>query len=178
MIPMNKHVNIDEVINKATKVAIKEYDKEKRKEQKEKVFHNTRLLLLHYNDLKSHISNAIDDINKLKENELIESDFIDMSKTYDELYILSIKRSKTKTLIMVAHIDTALDTLKQKQIRLASYEKYLALEKYFIEEKTYEAIAEELNCGVATARRWVNEMINALGVLLFGIDGLKLDMIS
>ncbi|WP_241428215.1 helix-turn-helix domain-containing protein [Clostridium sp. DJ247] len=42
---------------------------------------------------------------------------------------------------------------------------------------TYEEIAETLNCGVNTPRRWINEMINELGVLLFGIDGLKLDIV-
>ena len=55
--------------------------------------------------------------------------------------------------------------------------KYQALESYYFNEETYENIAEKLNCGVITVRRWVNEMINELSILLFGIDGLKLDMI-
>ena len=171
-------INIDELAEKVAKKAIKEYDKERKQEQKKKVLFNTRLLLAHYNDLKGHLDKAIDDINKLKEHDLITSDFIDMSKEYDELYILSIKRSKIKTLIMVSHIDLAMETLKKKQKEQSSYEKYQALEKYYLKEKSYESIAEDLNCGVITARRWVNEMVNELGILLFGIDGLKLDMIS
>nr|WP_235694980.1 sigma-70 region 4 domain-containing protein [Clostridioides difficile] len=65
-------------------------------------------------------------------------------------------------------------TLKLRQERLHSYEKYRALELYYCDEKTYEEIAEILNCGVVTSRRWINEMVKELGVYLFGIDGLKL----
>lgn len=169
---VSKIINVDETINKAVKQAIKEYDKEKLQEQKKKVFHNTRLLLKHYNDLKSHVENAIDDVKRL-ENDL--EDLGDLDR--DELYILSIKKSKSKTLIMIAHIDMSMEILKQKQYKLCSSEKYEALRNYFIEEKTYEEIAELLNCGVVTARRWVNEMINELSIYLFGIDGLKLDVV-
>ena len=163
-----KGYNIDEVIKKATKEAIKEYDKEKREEEKKKVFHNTRLLLKHYNDLKTHVENAIDDVERL------ESDLLDINELdRDELYILSIKKSKSKTMIMIAHIDMALEQLEKKQYKLCSTEKYKALIMFFLEEKTYEEIAEQLNCGVNTPRRWVNEMISELSILLFGIDGLK-----
>lgn len=173
---MNKNkVNVDELISKAAKEAIKEYDKEKKQEQRKKVFHNTRLLLSHYNDLKSHVENAIDDINKLKNHEIRESDFLDADKSADELYILSIKRSKTKTLIMISHIDMALEILKQKQYKACSIEKYEALKMYYIDEMTYEDLQEYFKCGINTPRRWINEMVKELSILLFGIDGLKLD---
>ncbi|WP_139905628.1 helix-turn-helix domain-containing protein [Clostridium thermarum] len=169
---MKEKINIDETIKKATKEAIKEFDKEKREEQKKKVFHNTRLLLKHYNDLKSHVQNAIDDVNKLEEG---LEELGDLSS--DELYILSIKRSKAKTLIMIAHVDMAMALLQQKQTRLCSLEKYQALEYFYLDELTYEQIAERLNCNERTTRRWINEMLNELGVLLFGIDGLKMDAV-
>lgn len=163
-------INIKEVINIATKQAIKEYDKEKSKEQKKKVFHNTRLLLSHYNDLKNHVKNAIDDVNKL-ESGLIDTEELDR----DQLYILSIKKSKTKTLIMIAHIDCALETLGKKQYKVCTPEKFQALKMFYLDEFTYEEIQEKLCCGKNTPRRWINEMINELGILLFGIDGLKIE---
>lgn len=166
-------VNIDETIKKAAKEAIKEFDKEKREEKRKKVFHNTRLLLKHYNDLVSHVSNAIDDVNKL-EQDLEALGELDR----DELYILSIKKSKSKTLIMIAHIDMAMEILKKKQYKLCSPEKYKALELFYLEEKTYEEIAEELSCSPITSRRWINEMVNELSIHLFGLDGLKLDMVN
>jgi DNA-directed RNA polymerase specialized sigma subunit len=157
------------------KESIKEIVRELRKEEKEnkkrEVFHNTKLLLKHYNDLKSHIANSISDIEDVK------SDYDDLlCLDIEDLYILSIKRSKAKTLIMVAHIDMALETLKVTQNKLQSLEKYKALELYFFKEKTYEDIAELLHCGVATVRRWVNEMVKELGIYLFGVDGLKIKL--
>ncbi|MHB9921698.1 hypothetical protein CGQ39_12475 [Clostridium botulinum] len=168
----NNTMNIDDVISKATKVAIKEFDKEKRCEQRKKIFHNTKLLLKHYNDLKSHVENAIADVKQLEEG---IDEIGDLER--DELYILSIKKSKSKTLIMIAHIDMAMDILKKKQYKLCSIEKYYALEKYYFKEMTFEEVAESLSCGVITARRWVKEMVNELSILLFGIEGMKLDMI-
>lgn len=166
------NINVDELISKATKEAIKEYDKEKKQEQRKKVFHNTRLLLSHYNDLKSHVRNAISDVTKLKDD-LVELGDIER----DELYILSIKKSKTKTLIMIAHIDLAMEALQKKQYKVCSSEKYEALRMFFIEELTHEEVAEQLSCSVITTRRWINEMVNELSIYLFGIDGMKLDMI-
>lgn len=166
-------VNIDEVIKSAAKEAVKEYDKELKEKQKKTVFHNTRLLLKHYNDLKSHLNKAIDDISKL-DGDLLELGHLDM----DELYILSIKRSKVKTLIMIAHIDMAMEALKQKEIKLCSMEKYEALRMFYIDEVSYDEIVKHFNCGVNTPRRWMNEMINELSILLFGVDGMKLDMVK
>lgn len=169
---MKSQVNIDDTIKKAAKEAIKEYDKERKQEQKKKVFHNTKLLLKHYNDLKQHVENAIDDVKRL-EGDL--EGLGDLEK--DELYILSIKRSKSKTLIMIAHIDMAMEVLRQKQIKLCALEKYETLRMFYIDEVSYEEIVKHFNCGVNTPRRWINDMINELSILLFGIDGLKIDVV-
>ena len=161
--------DINKVVEKIVKVAIREYDKEQQEEKKKRILHNTKLLMTHYNDLKDHVLNSISDLSQL------ESSKFDVNNLYeDDLYILSIKKSKTKTMIMVAHIDAAMDILKLQQIKAGTLEKYMALDKHFIGGETYEKIAEELNCGVITARRWVNEMLGKLGIFLFGIDGMKL----
>lgn len=164
-------INIDKTIEKAVKVAIKEYDKEKKAESRKNVFHNTKLLMKHYNDLKSHVDNAISDVNQLEEDKLELGDLYDE----DELYIASIKKSKTKSLIMIAHIDAAMETLYKQHKRKGTLEKYQAFTNYYIDEKTYEEISEQLNCGVNTPRRWINELLNELGVYLFGVECIKLD---
>lgn len=169
---MKKQIDIEEIINKAAKTAINEYNKERKQEEKKNVFHNTKLLLKNYNNLKEHIENAIDDVKQL-ETDLID-DIIDNTNK-DELYILSIKRSKSKTLIMIAHIDAALEMLKNKQHKICADEKYKALEMFYINEMTYEEISNELNCTERTARRWINEMIDELSIYLFGIEGVKLN---
>lgn len=166
---VKEKIDIDETITKAVKIAIREYDREQKAEIRKNVFHNTKLLMKHYNDLKSHIENAISEVAELEKSILSLNDINE-----DELYILSIKRSKAKSLIMIAHIDESLNLLYKNEVKNGTVEKFLALKKYFIEEKTFECIAEELNCGVITSRRWVNEMINQLGIYLFGIESIKI----
>ena len=163
--------NTDEIIRLVAKEAIKEFDKEQKEKKKKKVFHNTKLLLKHYNSLKTHVEEAIDDVKKIH----VDSEIDDICS--DELYIASIKRSKSKTLIMIAHIDMALEQLKCKQIKKGTVDKYNALTKHYIDEKNYEEISEELKCSVITPRRWINEIIDELSVLLFGIDSNKFEMI-
>ena len=131
--------NTDEIIRLVAKEAIKEFDKEQKEKKKKKVFHNTKLLLKHYNSLKTHVEEAIDDVKKIH----VDSEIDDICS--DELYITSIKRSKSKTLIMIAHIDMALDQLKRKQIKKGTVDKYNALTKHYIDEKTMRKYQKNLN---------------------------------
>ena len=49
-------------------------------------------------------------------------------------------------------------------------DKYIAFEMYFMQGMDYAEIAEELDTGKNTPRRWVTGIINELSVLLWGID--------
>lgn len=155
-------------IENIIKKAIEEYDKKQKTKFEQKIFRNTKLLMKNYNDFKNHINYSISDIKDLKE-------VIDLEEEgYDELFILSIKQSKVKTIIITAHIDRSLELLKEEQRQEGTSEKYEALELFFIKRKSYEVIAEELNTAPITIKRWVKQMLERLGVLLFGIDGLKM----
>lgn len=157
-------VNLDETIKRA----IKEYDKEKTAEKRKGVLHNTRLLLRHYNDLKTHYELAID------ESDQIEIEFDINAYDITDVYIQSTMRSRVKTLIMVSHIDMAMEQLKHKYKQSGMMEKYKALEMVYLENKTYEDVGEQLNCGKATIGRWVNHAVSDLSVFLFGVDGMRM----
>lgn len=161
-------VKLDEIIERATYKAIKIYEKEKIIDQRKKVLHNTKLLMKHYNDLKEHAESAVETISEINFN---DCNVVDLDK--DDLYILSIKRSKIKTLIMISHIDASLALLEQKQMKLNTIYKYDALEMFYIQEKSYEDIQEKLSCGKNTPARWINQMLNELSILLFGVDGIR-----
>ncbi len=154
-------------MKKLVKEAIQEFKKENQLQQKKQVYHNTRLLLRNYKELMEHVLGGIDNLGQIDCN-------MDMTGLdEDELYILSIKRSRAKTLIMLAHVDVSLEKLQAKQAELGTPEKYKALEMYYFEGKTYEEIQEGLHCGTGTSRRWINQMVNQLSVYLFGIEGLS-----
>lgn len=158
----------EDTIEEIIKKAIEEYDKKQKVKFTQKIFRNTKLLMKNYNDFKNHITYSICDIKDLKE-------VIDLEEEgYDDLFILSIKQSKAKTLIMTAHIDKSLELLKEEQKKEGTPEKYEALELYYIKGRTYERIAEELGTSEISIKRWVKQMLERLGILLFGIDGLKM----
>lgn len=157
-------INLEEIIRKS----IEEYDKKQKNKYTQKIFRNTKLLMTNYNDFKNHINYSISDIRDLKEVVDLEED------GYDDLFILSIKQSKAKTLIMTAHIDKSLEILKVNQVKEGTPEKYEALEMYYIYNKPYCYIADEIHTSEITIKRWVKQMLEQLGILLFGIDGLKL----
>ena len=158
----------EEVMDKAIKKALKEFKDEEREEKKKKVLHNTKLLLRNFNNLKTHSDKAKYDISEMD----IEAESED-----DKVYILSIRRSKLRTLVMVSHIEMAMKELKENKIRAGAIEQYRALEMFYIEKKSYGEIREKLNCGQNTPSRWINECVDELSVLLFGFDGLKMDLV-
>lgn len=159
---MINNINIDELISKATKEAIREYDKEKSITQKDRRLHNTRLLMKNYNKLKEHIENVNGDL----EIE-IEVDSLD-----DEVWITSITRTKLRTMKMMAYVESALDILK-KSFRKGCIEyKYRAFEMYYIEEKTNEEIIGFLKCGKNQPKIWSDLVLNELSTLLWGIEAL------
>lgn len=146
------------------KEAIREYRKEEQNKAKKNIEHNTKLLMKNYNSFQQFVDNAITSAKDLDINiEGLEP---------DELYIYSIKKSKTRTILMLAQIDVALDLLKRKQKRLKTMIKYKAFKRFYIDEKTIRDIAEELHCSELTIRRYINEMTQNLGIYLFGADGL------
>ncbi|WP_297429276.1 hypothetical protein [Clostridium sp.] len=166
----SNELNIDETISKAVRAAIKEYDKEQKEEQKQKVLHNTKLLMKHYNSLKLHADNAV-----YKADNLIDMEEYDDE---DKVYISSIMRSRLRTMVMVAHIEMAMKELKEKKISEGNFEQYRSLELYYINGHSYDELQRDLNCSKNTPPRWVSIAIKDLSILLFGIDGLKLDSLG
>ncbi|WP_242852330.1 hypothetical protein [Clostridium butyricum] len=160
-------INIEEIVE----ITIQKYEKKQKNKIKQKAFRNTKLLMKNYNDFKKHINYSVSDVNDLQK--IVDMDL--KENECDELFILSIKQSKTKTLIMTTHIENALDILEDEQKEEGTIEKYRALRMYYIERMSYEKIAEALNTGINTPKRWIKQMLDRLGILLFGVDGIKLD---
>ncbi len=148
--------DMDEAISKA----IREYDREKSMNQRDRRLHNTRLLMRNYNKLKEHIDNVNDDLE------------IKVDSTDDEVWITSITRTKLRTMKMMAYIDSALAIIKEDMKRNCIEYKYKAFEAYFIEEKTNEEITEILGCGKNQPRIWSDVALNELSILLWGIEAL------
>lgn len=160
--------HIEAIAERAAYNAIKKLKEEEKSAKRKGAFRNTELLLRHYNTFKEYAENA-----KYKATDLIELKDFECSDR-ELLYISSILRSKIRTLIMITHIDTAMRELKDSMIDAGESYKYQVIHCSYIDKRTIEETAEIAGCSVATVRRWRNEMVDDLSVLLFGVDGINL----
>ena len=81
-----------------------------------------------------------------------------------------LKANRLKTEIAVEHINDALKIIENSRAEDNRQLEYEAFRLYFIEGRTYQYIAEALNVGEATPRRWVTAVVQELSVMLWGID--------
>ncbi len=95
--------------------AVKAVERERakfKKQQYDKRFHNTKLLLRHYRALNEHYHNAVFDVQTA---EASDEDFSDMMQAMnstiadEELYVESIKQSCIRTKVIMAHVNKMLD---------------------------------------------------------------------
>jgi len=168
---MRYSANFDEVIKKAVTEAIKQFDIKRSEEAKIKVLHDTKLLLTNYNSLLKHFEEAVDNLDYIKLDEEDNSS-CESIESNDKLFILSIRMSKFRTMIMVSHIKAALKALNMDCIEKNQLNKYKVIEMFYLQNVPFDKIAAQLSCAEITIRRWKNEMIQALGVYLFGVDAL------
>lgn len=83
---------------------------------------------------------------------------------------VKLKVTRIKTEIAVEHINEALEIIKANKEKDGRALEYEAFRLYFIEGRTYQYIAEALNVGDATPRRWVTSVVQELSTMLWGID--------
>lgn len=162
--------NIEEIVRETVVTTIKEYEKKINEHNRRKILYNTKLLLKNYNELKNHALNAV--YKNIECEEIDKENGEDSNYSDDEILIESIKKSKAKTIIMIAHIDVALERVKQKHKIKGTVEKYKALELYYIKEKRKDDIAIELNCSTKSVSRWIKEVEEDVAINVFGINTL------
>ena len=157
-----------EKIEEIVKLAVIEYERQKEEKDKKKAYHNTWLLMKKYNLMKKHIYQVKDELNE----DGLEDGFEYISQ--EDVWVISICKSKTKSLKMISYIDSALETVEEEYRNKGKAHEYKAFELYFIENKTNEEIAKELNAGKNTPKKWCDNVLKELSVLLWGYEALKI----
>ena len=153
---------LTELMQKQAKAAITELKRQEKQERKKEKYHNTFTLMKCYRDAVFHIENAISDGQQLE--------LKGMTDEQQRTYLESIRRTRFKTLIMTAHIDKAVEEIERRREAAGRGVEYKAFEMYVRQGMDYAEIAEQLDTGKNTPRRWVTGIINELSVLLWGID--------
>lgn len=141
------------------KIVIKIMDAQskKRKMLKDNAFHNTRMLLRNYHKLKKHC----DIVEKQ-----VEEDFTTMWNHW-RFDIDSLLENRAKTVKIMKHVDSALIALKEEDERA-----YNVLQMKYLLEKNYsdDMIADRYYVDRRTIGKWIKKSIEALSVILFGVD--------
>lgn len=154
----------EEAIKGIIKESIYQYELERKKKTKAKLLHNTRLLMQNYNTLVDHIEHVNEDLEE------VELKFKDLNNK--DILLISAKRCKAKTTLMLTYLESALTLLERQYWELGEKHKYRAFEMYYLDKKQDEEIAKVLKCGINSPRRWREEIISKLSVLLWGEEAL------
>jgi hypothetical protein len=149
---------------------------ERRKGRYDRRLRNTDLLLKNYKTFIAHCKTAVYTSKQLVGNNAV--DILDeIEDSDDEVYIQSIMRTKERTAIIVKHIKRVLEYYRYISKKDSELERRCnVVFGIYIDRKTYRQLAEELYCSTKTIERDRKESIEELSVLIFGVDGLKLEV--
>lgn len=178
-------VQLKDIYEKAAaigaKEALKAFEQERKKEfssRSDRRLRNTKLLLRNYHMLKEHAQNSVFGRTQMEESalDILES----MMTMYDnEIIIESIKRSATRTAVIVSHIETMFglyaaycDNSQNRDIDMRRYEviwdMYMAMDTLSVKE-----IAEKQHISKDTVYSDLRVAVERLTALIFGVDGLN-----
>ena len=169
VMPVKQTVALEEVARLAAREALKEHEKQLRREKRIKVFQNTKKLMENYNRICQSVEEGVAELSDMDNGDELEE------FTGEDIFINSIIKSKLRSIVMIGHIDKCLKLLEDEECRKNTHEKYLAFKYFYLDGMTYESIAEIYGYGERTARRWITELTGILSVYLFGADALMLD---
>ncbi len=162
--------------------ALKTFEQERKRESSiraDRRLRNTKLLLRNYHMLKEHAEHSVFGRTQMEESaaNILES----MMSIYDDdVVIESIKRSATRTAVIVSHIETMFglysaycERARNPDVEKRRYEilwdMYMAQEVLSVEE-----IAEKQHISTRKVYIDLNNATERLSALIFGVDGLNI----
>jgi len=148
----------------------------------DKRLHNTRLLLKNYRMLKEHFTNAIFTLDEERAiDELKPGDIwklLNNSAPSDEIYIESICKSATRTMIILQHLDRMLEIYAafcDRSPMESIKRQYRVMKARYLDEPqvSMSDIADREHIHKRTAEKDLDAAIESITALIFGIDAIK-----
>lgn len=165
---MNKET-AEQLAKVVAKEAVREYEKSQKKIKRISVFQNARKLMENYNRICQSVKEGVAELSDMDNGDELEE------YTEEDIFINSIVKSKLRSIVMIAHIAKCLVLLEDEILQKETPEKYLVFKSFYIDEMTYDDITAVYGHQERTARRWITELTDILGVYLFGADAILLD---
>ena len=163
------------------KEALRKLEQERKRERVDRTdrrLRNTKLLLRNYHMLKEHAENSVFGRTQMEESalDILESM---MSMYDDDVVVESIKRSATRTAVIVSHIETMFGLYAaycdKSPNRDADMRRHDVLWDMYIGEDILSAkeIAQKHHISVRSVYGDLKVATERLSALIFGVDGLK-----
>ena len=159
--------------------AIERERKRYRKQQRDRRYHNVRVLLKHYRQLNEHYEHAVFTAEKAEEELESFSEIMQRIETEadEALYIESIKQSCMRTKIIMAHVNKMLEIYRimcETSKRQDAQRRWRVLYGMYLstEERTAGALAQQEHIDRRTIYKDIDVCVNDLTALLWGIDGV------
>lgn len=177
--------SLEEVIEMATQIGVSiAFEKfeflqmENFKQKQQRRIDNTRELLKHYRKLRLHAKKAVYKGQYSKRVSPIEI-LDDIDNSEPELIIDSIKKSSAQTYIIISHIGKMIEIYKQLAYTSKDeieINKYKSIEAYYINpnKSSIEKIAENMSYSSRQIERYIDDAIEDISGLIFGIESLKI----
>lgn len=168
----------------AATAAAKAAERERKRLQRQQVdkrYHDTKLLIRKYRQLNEYYQNAVFDEDGAEE---ADEDFEEIMRSFgvsfrdEKITADSIKRNYLVTRVVMAHVNKMLDvfqTMCERSNRASDKRRWRVLHDLYLAEKpsTAEQIASREKIERRTIYKDVDACLSDLSVLFFGIDGLN-----
>lgn len=163
----------------AAKVAERER-KRLQRQQTDKRYHDTKLLIRKYRQLNEYYQNAVFDEEGAEE---ADEDFEEIMRSFgvsfrdEKITADSIKRNYLVTRVVMAHVNKMLEvfqTMCERSNRASDKRRWRVLHDLYLSERpsTAEQIASREKIERRTIYKDIDACLSDLSVLFFGIDGL------
>ena len=159
-----------------------------RKETNDRRLHNTKMLLRSYRKLKLHCEKSVyqcadamqpTEYGYQDQREVLQTLWDCFEGGYDDLYIESILRSKTRTATMVAHIESMLELYEEnckRNGRKEDLRRFRVVKSLYIDDDdaTVQYVASINNIDTRTVYKWIDYICGDLSALIFGLGGIRM----
>lgn len=132
---------VNKMLSAAAKAGVEEYERQTQAQKKKEKYNNTFAMLKKCRDAAFYVDNAP----------------------------AGMDQQKAETALMLHYIQIAADEIGKRRMAAGRGTEYEAFKLYFMDGKDYETIAEQLNTGKNTPRRWVSGIVKDLTVMLYGL---------
>lgn len=163
-------MNKEEIVRLAVEAAAEVWEEKNQTRQERievKLRDNTKKLLREYKRLKIHVESAIDSTIKSRPSKLK----VVLAEIFDKkgyIRVQSIMNSKERTEVIIAHVDRMIAVYKKE---CAEEEKinFKLLQLFYIEKRKEKDILEEMHISRSTFYEKLNEGIDDMTLLLWGM---------